>query len=149
MTTELLPIGTRYRSVLDEFHREMDDLMNRLFGPPEEEDRTSWFVPDANVVETDDAYIVHVDLPGTKPENIHVEIKQGDLWITGERPDERLREDRTWHRIESRYGKFRRVIRLAEDVDRDHVEAHYKDGVRRVTVPKAESARTKRVPVKA
>ncbi|HID22678.1 MAG TPA: Hsp20/alpha crystallin family protein [Planctomycetaceae bacterium] len=148
MTRELLPIGTHYQRLLDEFHREVDDLMNRLFGASEEEDRASGFVPDVNVVETGDAYIVHVDLPGTGPEHINVEIKQGDLWITGERPDERARQDRTWHCVESRYGKFRRVIRLDGDVDRDHVEAHYKDGVLRVTVPKAESVRTKRVPVK-
>ncbi len=148
MKETLLPVGTRYHGLLDEFQREVDELMNRFFGTPAEEE-AGWYTPDANLVETADAYDVWVDLPGVRSEDLNVELKRGELWITGERKDERTeQEGRTWHRMESRFGKFRRVVRFEEPVDADHIEAEYKDGVLHVRVPKAEQAKTRKIELK-
>jgi HSP20 family protein len=125
----------------------MDDLLDRLFGGGEAE-MISAFAPHTNVAESKTAYEITVDLPGMKPEEFNVEVKENELWITGERKQELEDEDLTFHRLERRYGAFRRVIPLMPDANRERLEAEYKEGVLRVRIPKTEAALPKRIPVK-
>lgn len=148
MTTSLVPFGTRFPHVFGDFRREMDTLMDRFLRGEDGWDVPSWYNPLANVAETEKHYEITLDLPGLKPEDVHVEFKHGDLWISGERKEETEEKGKTYHRIERQYGEFRRVIRLGDDVNPDKVEAQYQDGVLRVTVPKSESSLTKRITVK-
>jgi HSP20 family protein len=106
------------------------------------------FAPRTNIAETETEYEVTVDLPGMKPEDLHVEIKGDQLWLSGERKHEQEEKGKTFHRIERRYGRFERVIPLACPTDEAKISAEYKDGVLRVTVPKAEEARPRRIEVK-
>ncbi len=144
--TTLVPFGTRYPELFEEFRREMDRVMSRFFEGP---DGGDYYRPACNVCETDKQYEIWIDLPGVQPDKVDVELRRGELWVTGERSTPEEREGWTWHRQECPTGKFRRVIRLAQEVDADRIEAEYKDGVLRITVPKAESAQTKRIAVKA
>jgi HSP20 family protein len=73
---------------------------------------------------------------------------QGDLWITGVRRNEPEEKGKTYHRIESMYGPFRRIVRLGDAVDSERVDAEYKEGVLRITVPKAESAKPHRIEIR-
>ena len=77
-----------------------------------------------------------------------VELRHGDLWITGQRTEQHEEKGKTWHRVERHYGQFRRVVRLGDDVNPDEVDAEYKDGVLKVSVAKCEEARTKKIEVK-
>lgn len=148
MANQLTPFGTRFPETFDQFRREMDTLMDRFLRPGNGQELPQWNTPLANVSETDNAYEVSVDLPGMKPDDFDVELKHGELWITGERKEEQEKKEKTHHRIERQYGQFRRVIRLGEDVDPENVEAEYKDGVLKVTVPKKETAATRHIEVK-
>ena len=133
---------------LDTFRREIDTLFDRYLGF--DGDRLmQMYEPVADIAESEDAYEVTVELPGLKPENFNVEIKEGDLWITGEKKDEREEKGRNYRSVERRYGQFRRVISLDTAVDPEKIEAHYKDGVLTVHVPKAEVAKPRRIEVKA
>jgi HSP20 family protein len=133
---------------LDTFRREIDTLFDRYLGF--DGDRLmQMYEPVADIAESEDAYEVTVELPGLKPENFNVEIKEGDLWITGEKKDERQEKGRNYRSVERRYGQFRRVISLDTAVDPEKIEAHYKDGVLTVHVPKAEVAKPRRIEVKA
>jgi HSP20 family protein len=147
MTRMLVPWSTRFPRGLDVFRNEMDDLVGRLFGPAEGETIAS-FTPHMNVAESDKAYEITVDLPGMKPEEFNVEVKAGELWITGERRHESEEKGKTFHRVERSHGTFRRVISLAPDADAENVNAEYKEGVLHVTVPKTEAALPKRIEVK-
>lgn len=148
MTNSLIPLGTR-SNLFDGFRKEVDSLMERVFEGSHEGGRTlSYWTPRINLSETETAYELLVDLPGMQPEEFNLELKNGDLWITGERKGQFEDKGRSWHRVEQFYGQFRRVIRLGEDVDAEHVDAEYKDGVLRITVPKAESARTRHITVR-
>jgi hypothetical protein len=91
---------------------------------------------------------VTIDLPGMTSEDVDIEVKQGELWVTGERKSEEQQEGQTWHHIELRYGRFQRVFRFGEDVEADKVEATFSDGVLRISAPKAESARRKHIAIK-
>jgi HSP20 family protein len=132
----------------DTLRREMDTLFDRYLGWDGGRSMTM-FEPPADVAETEDAYEVTVELPGLKADDFNVEIKEGDLWITGQKRDEREEKGWNYHRVERHYGEFRRVIPLATPVDAEKVEAHYKDGVLSIQVPKWETAKPRRINVKA
>ena len=89
-----------------------------------------------------------VELPGMNPEDVHVEFKDGHLWVTGERKQESEEKGKTYHRVERRYGSFRRVIAIGNEVDAEKVDATYKDGVLTVDIPKAAAAQPKRIQIK-
>lgn len=149
MTTSLVPFGTRF-GLMEDFRKEMDSLFNRFFPGENGGDATqlSTWTPSLNLSESDNAYEVSVDLPGIKAEEVNVELRHGDLWITGERQGESEEKGRTWHRIERYYGQFRRVVRLGDDVDAEHIDAEFKDGVLQIRVPKTEQAKTKKIEIK-
>lgn len=149
MRHSMIPMSNRL-SLFDNFQHDMNDLFSRFFSDNNggTQQLAQWS-PQTNVSETDQSYEVSVDLPGMKPEDIEVELKHGELWICGSRSEEQEEKGKTWHRVERFHGDFRRVIPLGNDVDSEHVEADYKDGVLHVTVPKTETAQTKKISVKS
>jgi HSP20 family molecular chaperone IbpA len=91
--------------------------MTEVFGPePGIFGREGKFLPEADIVETEKAVEVAVELPGMKPEEVKVEIKEGKLWIVGEKQTEKEEKGRTFHRMERRSGMFRRVFELPTEV---------------------------------
>jgi len=144
----LVPWDMRVPRLFEDFRREMDELFQNFFGS-EQAGETPLFAPRTNLAETDKAYEITVDLPGMRPEEFNVELKDGQLWITGERKHEAEEKGKTYHRIERAYGQFRRVIPLDQNVDPDKVSAEYKDGVLRIEVAKSEAAQPKKISVKS
>jgi len=126
----------------------MNELMDQFFGSDGGTEFALWFAPRVNLAETDQAFEVTVDLPGMKPEEFSVELKEGQLWITGERRQESEEKGKTYHRVERQYGRFQRVIPLPAAVNPEKIEAEYKDGVLHITLPKDETAQPKRIPIK-
>jgi HSP20 family protein len=91
-----------------------------------------------DIVETDSAHVLHVDVPGVKDEDLHVEVHDGVLTITGERKNEYAsKEGASFQRVERSYGSFKRMFRLPPDVEADHVQAEHTGGQLTVTLPKA------------
>jgi HSP20 family protein len=102
-----------------------------------------------DVDETDQQYVVTTDLPGVKPDNIHVTVHDEVLTIGAEIPEETVehKEQRSLVR-ERRYGRFSRSIRLPQAVDSGKVEADYKDGTLKLTLPKSAESHVKTIPVR-
>jgi HSP20 family protein len=125
----------------------MENLMERFFAPEEGRWLTE-FAPAVNVAETETEYEVTVELPGMKPEEFKVELHNGELWITGEKREEKEEKGKTFHRVERSYGEFRRAIPLECKVAEDKIAAQYQEGVLRITVPKAEEAKPRHIEVK-
>ena len=143
----LIPWRSGLPRLRHDFLGEMDELFERLFSPEGRDDLAKVASPRVNVAETESQYEITVDLPGVNPADVAVEHKPGELWISGERKEEKEEKDKTFHRIERHVGRFHRVIPLVADIDADKIEAAYKDGVLRITVPKAEAARPRRIEV--
>ncbi len=148
MLRHMVPVRERLTSPLTRLEEEMGTLMNRFFGPEE-----GWwqgkngFMPHTNVAETEKGFEVTVELPGMKPEEVTVEMKDGRLWVAGEKKEEKEEKGKTFHRVERHYGEFRRVIPLPVAVEEEHVEAKFTEGVLRITVPKAVKALPKQIKV--
>jgi HSP20 family protein len=133
---------------------EMNQMFDRVFGRRGPGGReagaasASW-APAVDIAERKDAYVVTAEVPGVKPEELEVTLEDGLLTIQGERRLEEETSDRQYHRVERRYGSFRRSITLPSQVQADAIEANYSDGVLQVVVPKAESAKPKKINVQA
>jgi len=131
----------------------LQNQMNRLFdgamqGWPGEANGTRNWVPPADIHETDNDLVVTMDLPGINSKNIDVRVENNILSITGERPFEPV-ENENIHRVERMYGGFARSFTLSTPVQADKIQANYKDGVLRISLPKAEQAKPKRIQIAA
>ncbi len=133
--------------LLDDFRKEMSRMVEGL--RDHDDSGTTFFAPRTNFAETDTAYEISVDLPGMKAEDFEIEFKDGRLWITGERRHEAEEKGKTFHRVETAYGKFRRVVALGKHVDSEKIDAKYEDGVLAITVAKVEEVKPKRIEVKS
>ncbi|MBG9390573.1 Hsp20/alpha crystallin family protein [Caenimonas aquaedulcis] len=105
--------------------------------------------PVINVGRTAEALEVMVLAPGVDPKALDLSIDKGLLIITGERsPGIPANKEGTVAYANERFsGNFRRVISLPEDIDPAKVDAHYADGVLRVTLAKRESSRPRRIQI--
>jgi HSP20 family protein len=148
MLRSMVPWRERFPATFPRFENEMEDLVERFFGPGDDWGLTR-FAPALNVSETEEAYEVSVELPGMKAEEVEVELKEGNLWISGEKKEEKEEKGKAYHRMERRHGEFRRMIRLPGTVDEGKVEAKFADGVLTIHVPKTEEVKPKRIPVQA
>lgn len=106
------------------------------------------FLPETNVSETEKEVDVTIDLPGMKPEDVKVELRDRVLTISGERKDEKEEKGKTFHRVERRCGSFRRTFTLPSEVDENKVNAKFTDGVLKVTLPKSERTAPKKIDIK-
>jgi len=128
--------------------------MSRFFDDffPTEDRRSHWtenwvWHPTVDVIEADDSYVISADLPGVDKKDIQVDLKNDILTITGERSTEDTVEEKSRHRRERAYGKFRRSFTLPADVDPEKITADYKDGVLTVRVAKPEARKPRPITV--
>ncbi len=100
----------------------------------------SGFMPRLDLTGDENAYTAAVELPGVKPEDISLEVKDGNLIIQGEKKSEHKEEDKDtgYYRMERSYGSFRRVIALPEDACEETISASNKDGVLNIVIPRRE-----------
>jgi HSP20 family protein len=136
---------------LEDMHRHLGTLLDgsssRSRNGRESMTMTEW-TPIVDIVEDDKSYIIKAELPEVKKEDVHVQVENGMLTITGERKVEKEEKGKKYHRVERSYGSFSRSFMLPGDIDEGHVSAAYKDGMLTVTVAKSEKAQPKRLEVK-
>jgi HSP20 family protein len=132
---------------------EMNQLFTRAFGQERpgrsgEPVQQRLWAPALDISERKDAYVVTVEVPGVKPEELDITLEDGLLTIQGERRFTQESSDQQFHRVERRYGSFRRSITLPSQVQADQIEASFDNGVLEVVVPKAEEAKPKKITVR-
>lgn len=108
------------------------------------------WAPQIETIQRNDRLVVRADLPGVDKGDVHVEVENGVLTISGERRNERDEEREGFYRSERSYGQFFRAIPLPEGVQTDQCEAKFDGGVLEVSlpVPKQEEHRAKRVQIR-
>ena len=131
----------------------LQSQMNRLFestllGWPAESGTRTW-MPPADIHETENELVVTADLPGVDLQSIDVRVENNVLSITGERKLQETAENVNVHRLERMYGAFARSFTLSTQVNTKKIQANYKDGVLKITLPKAEQAKPKRIAIGA
>ncbi len=127
--------------LLAEPFRLMDHLFGRVFGNGNVV--TGW-APALDVRETADEYLVLVDLPGVKEQDVRVEFANQVLSISGTRVPV---ETGDAQRIERPYGSFYRTLTLPEGIDADSIVAEYTDGVLTLRIPKPAGSKPKKIAI--
>ena len=105
------------------------------------------FTPRADVSETEQEYVLDIELAGIRREDVTIEANGKQLVVTGELKDKE-REGR-FHRKARRAGKFSYAVTLPRDVDREKIDATLEEGVLTVRVPKSEAAKPRRIEITA
>lgn len=106
------------------------------------------FSPKTDISEDEKAYYLEMALPGMSKEEVKLEIKQDVLIIEGERKFEKDEKGKSFHRIETSYGKFKRSFTLPDPVDREGVDATFELGVLKIVLPKTEKTAPKAIVIK-
>jgi len=126
----------------------VQEEFSRLFGRGGQT-VTAASVPLLNVWDDEHALYVEADLPGIDPMNLEITVTGGNqLTVQGERKAPEVKGS-SWVRQERPAGRFARVVGLPALVDADKVEARYENGVLRLTLPKHEAAKPRKIEVKA
>ena len=130
----------------EDIYDRMGQLMNFAFGDLGlvRPGSAPWS-PLAEVSETDDAYLVHVELPGIRKDQVDVQLVDRELVISGEIADDQNGDRR--HRSTRRTGRFEFRTYLPGEVNADAVTAQLSDGVLTVTVPKSEAAKPRKIEI--
>lgn len=130
--------------------RELDRMLDRFMTGTYSPTSAVW-APAVDVRETQDEIRVMAELPGLEPDDVDVSIENNVLTVTGEKRQEieEGKEDSSFHVLERRYGRFERSFTLPRTVDADNISARFHNGVLTVTLPKAETAKPRRVQIEA
>lgn len=135
------------RNLQEDFNRVFSSAVPRFFGNEEGLLGGAW-APGVDIYEDQNAIVLEADLPGLKPGDFNLSIENYKLTLTGERRFEREKKSDNWHRVERSYGSFTRTFSLPSTVNVEEVNAEFKDGVLRVTLPKREEVKARQIQVK-
>ena len=81
-------------------------------------------------------YAISVEVPGVDEKDVKIELANNTLTIGGEKKQEKEEKEKNFYRVERSYGSFQRVLSLPEDADQEKIQATFKKGVLRITVPR-------------
>lgn len=104
------------------------------------------FIPRSDIVETEDQYLLALDMPGVEEGSIDITLEKQVLTISGQTVQE-APEGYSLAHTEFRNGDYERSFRITDAIDRDAIEAVFQDGVLRLMLPKAEEAKARKISV--
>lgn len=113
----------------------------------EMEKQMQGFAPALDVYEDKDNIIIEAPLPKIDPERIDINIEENVLSISGASEKKTEVDDKNYYRKEVRVGSFNRTVALPASVEGDQAKAEYEDGILKITVPKSEKAKPKKIKV--
>jgi HSP20 family protein len=152
-------IPWRRRDGESAYRNELEDLFNRLFEPFEGELSSRLPAtfqqrrfPPMNLCESENEFCVTLELPGMEEKDINVELMGNQLVVSGERKWEKEdKKGKEFHRVESQYGSFQRVMTLPEGLrlEENAVDATFKNGMLEIRIPKAKPTPAARIQVKS
>ena len=133
--------------------RNLQDEMNRLFsgtfsrsGSQDEILRGAWS-PSVDIYEGKDEIVLEAELPGMKIEDVDVSIENNVITVRGERRFEKKDESDNYHRVERSYGGFTRSFSLPRNVVGNEAKADFKNGLLRVSLPKREEEKARKIQI--
>ncbi|HPF40250.1 MAG TPA: Hsp20/alpha crystallin family protein [Phycisphaerae bacterium] len=128
--------------------RDMDRLFDEVFRVSRAPCSRPAGFPALNVWEDGDAFVVEAEVPGLTLEQLSVDVLGAELTIAGERRSAAT-EITTIHRRERGAGAFQRTLTLPTEINAEAVSADLKNGVLTIRLPKAETAKVRRIEVRA
>ena len=145
-----MTLPTRRRSTtvfrpFPELRWDADRLMDEFFGRPQFHVAPGG--PEADFYETENDFVLEMDLPGFTQDDVDLTVEKGVLSITGERTIERDEEKGNYHLRERSWGKFSRSFSIPHTIEAEGVDAAFKKGVLTVKLPKAPEAKARKIEI--
>jgi len=135
----LLDLRSQMNHIFDEF-------FDQPFGLSAFNGDSAWkgdFAPRLDISETEKEITISIELPGLEPEDVHISLDHNALTISGEKRAELEDKDKRFYRVERSYGSFYRSIPLPNEVNENEIDATFKRGLLKVTLPKAKATEKK------
>ena len=133
------------RTLQEEVNRLFSTNLTRAFGD-EGIARGAW-APSVDIYENKDQIVLEAELPGMKQDDFDLSIENNVITLRGERKFEKTEDTDNYHRVERSYGAFTRSFTLPQTVSAEGATAEYNNGVLRVTLPKREETKARRIQV--
>lgn len=127
-----------YNSLLDSFFN--DSFLS------ESEEPVHWN-PRMEVEETQEEFLLNVEIPGLSKKDIDISVKDNVINISGEKKEKVRKKDSQYHLNEIRYGHFCRSFQLPNNVDVDKIKGNWKEGILTVEIPKTEVAKPRKIEI--
>jgi HSP20 family protein len=135
----------------------LQDKVNRMFGDlgflprlqSEKDDAIfsgSW-APAVDIYENENEIVLKADLPDIETKDLDIRIEDNILYLRGERKFEKEVKEQNFHRVERAYGSFARSFALPNTIHADKINADYKNGVLKLTLPKREETKPKQIKI--
>jgi HSP20 family protein len=140
---------TRNRT-LNDLQREMDRVFNRFFPSQRESNGSSQqaaWAPRTDLIEAEDAYRIHLDVPGVSKDDLSINYQDNQLTVSGQRASDHTGEDEEYVRVERSFGHFYRAFTLPRTVNADDISASYENGVLTIRVPKTEAVKPRQIEI--
>jgi HSP20 family protein len=127
--------------------RTVDQQTPQTTGSSERVSPRPVFLPAADIYETRDNIVVLAEMPGVAPDGVDITLERRVLTIRGRSA---AGDHGGYQRVYNEYadGDYERVFTLSENIDRDRIEATLKDGVLHLVLPKAETAKARKIELK-
>ena len=129
-----------------ELRWDADRLVDELFNRPQF--RVAPGGPEADFYETENEFVLEMDLPAFSHEDVDLTVEKGVLTIQGERTLEREDAAGTYHLRERSWGKFSRSFSIPHTIEAEKVDASFNKGVLTVRLPKAAEALARKIKIK-
>lgn len=124
------------------WNNELDKMFDNLATKTEDV-----FAPTCEITEEEKQFLISLDIPGLKKEDINIEVKENQLYVSGERKFTGKSEKDTVLRSERRYGKFTRTFTLPANVNTEAIQARFENGVLELALPKEEKAQSRKISI--
>jgi HSP20 family protein len=126
---------------------EINRLFDNLLDLGSSERETGAWIPNADILETEECLIVKVELPGVELADLSLSVHGGNVILRGEKRRDEPEGPARFHLAERAFGRFRRVIHLGVPVNTHRAEAVLIDGYLRIRFPKVPNRRGEEVPI--
>jgi HSP20 family protein len=127
-------------SIQERVNKLFDDIMEKEEGGS----ICKTWSPNVDIYETDNEFVVKAELPEVRQDDVEIKIEDNVLTVRGERKFQKDINRNNFHRVERKYGLFKRSFRLPAEVDQDEIKADLKDGILEVVLRKrAETGSTR------
>ena len=98
-------------------------------------------VPAVNITEQSDQYLVSLAVPGMKKDDFKIDVDGNMLTISSQKEETKEEKDKRYTRKEYSYSSFTRSFTLADEVNKEKIDARYEDGVLNISLPRREDAK--------
>jgi HSP20 family protein len=125
-------------SIQERVNKLFEDIMEKEEGDPA---LCRTWSPSVDIYEADDEFVVIAELPEVKQEDLDIKVEDNVLIIKGERKFQKDLNKNNFHRVERKYGFFKRSFRLPVSIDQDRMQADLKDGVLKIVLGRKAECR--------